>query len=81
MEYEIDIQRAVVGNAGVLRARPKVSAWACSVTFEFEQDFLDPGLITSAFERAGKIAGVGDYRPACPKGAGGPYGRYTVASK
>jgi hypothetical protein len=77
-EYAIDVQRVVVQNAGVLRARPRLDAWAGEVAFEYDADFLTPEVIEEAFGLAGRLVGVGDYRPRCPKGKGGPYGRFTV---
>lgn len=77
-EYEIDVQRCVVQGQGVMRARPRIDSWGCRASFEFDEDFLTPEIITDAFVRAGKICGVGDYRPRCPKGKGGPFGRFST---
>jgi hypothetical protein len=77
--YVIDMRRAVVQNNGVTRCRPKLPEWQCQVAFEYDPDFLTPNVIEEAFSLAGRIVGVGDYRPRAPKGgAGGPFGRFRV---
>jgi len=73
-DYDIDVRRAVVGKAGVHRARPKVENWATELTLEFDDEFLDPQTILELVNLAGKIAGVGDFRPA----KRGPFGRYSA---
>ena len=77
-EYVIDIRRCVVQGNGVSRARPKIEQWGTAITLEFDPDFLNPQQILDAFKVAGKMCGIGDYRPSCPSGKGGPFGRYTV---
>lgn len=77
-EYEIDVRRAVVQTQGVMRARPLVFPWMTRVEFEYDEDFLTVALVQEVFEIAGRTVGVGDYRPRCPKGKGGPFGRYII---
>lgn len=77
-DYTIDVRRVVVQKQGILRARAKVDAWACEPVFEYEPDFLAPAVITEALNLGGKLVGVGDYRPKCPVGKGGPFGRFTA---
>lgn len=76
--YAIDTRRVVVQNQGIIRARPSVWPWQCEVEFEFEAEQLTTDHILRFFATAGKVVGVGDYRPRCPRGKGGPFGRYTV---
>lgn len=74
-EYEIDVQRAVVGRgASVLRARPRIGSWACDVALEYDEMDLSPAHITTFFEIAGRRSGFGDYRPE----HGGAWGRFVV---
>ena len=73
-KYEIDIRRCVVQGQGVRRARPKIMKWGGIVTYEFDPDFLPGDTVVELQSIAGKLAGLGDYRPQC----GGPFGRYTV---
>jgi hypothetical protein len=79
--YEIDLRRAVIQGQGVLRARACVPSWHCEVEFEYDPDFVTPEIILEGMQLAGRLVGVGDYRPRGPvwsKGTGGPYGRFTV---
>lgn len=78
-DYEIDVRRVVVQKQGVLRARARINDWSCQVVFEYEPDFLSPAIVTEALNLGGKLVGVGDYRPKCPVGKGGPFGRFTAA--
>ena len=57
-----------------MRARPRFNEWACMVAFEIDQDFVSTEVVLELFNRAGKVAGVGDFRP----GKQGIYGRYKV---
>lgn len=78
-DYVIDIRRAVLpSGAGVMRARPRIMSWGCEISYEYDPDMVKPDWIVDGLNTAGKRVGVGDYRPLCPKGIGGPFGRYTV---
>jgi hypothetical protein len=79
--WETDTRRVVVQNQGIIRARARVPHWLCEVEFEFDPDMLAIEWIDTMLALAGKISGVGDYRPSAPKGKGGPYGRFIVASE
>lgn len=73
-EYEVDIRRAVVQRQGIRRARPLIREWSCVVEYEYDLDFITGGVVVELQNIAGKIAGVGDYRPE----KGGSFGRYYV---
>jgi hypothetical protein len=81
-QYEIDVRRAVIKGQGVMRARPLVKRWAAVIEFEYDDDFVQEAWIDEQMERAGKVIGIGDYRPSPPKfsttGKGGRFGRFTV---
>ena len=66
--------RAVVQKNGILRSRPIIPVWAVDVIFEIDDDFIVPSQVLSLMNDAGRIAGVGDWRPAKK----GRYGRYKV---
>lgn len=75
MEFdEIDLRTVVIGNARILRARPKFINWGCIVMFEYDDDFISEDAIISTFIRAGRISGVGDFRPSTT----GTFGRFSV---
>jgi hypothetical protein len=79
--YETHICRAVIPSTGaaVRRARPLVKEWQCRVSFELDPLLgLTVDILEQCLERAGRIVGVGDFRPQRKKGQGGPFGRFTV---
>ncbi|KKL28227.1 hypothetical protein LCGC14_2377250 [marine sediment metagenome] len=73
-EYEIDCQRAVVQRQGIIRARPRIPNWSTEVQYEYDDDFLSAEIIEELQTLAGKISGLGDFRPD----RGGANGRYSV---
>lgn len=73
-DYAVHTTRCVVQKNGVIRARPMVHEWACEVPFEVDDDFVTQNHVRELLGIAGRIAGVGDWRPQTR----GPYGRYRV---
>jgi hypothetical protein len=74
-QYVIDVRRVVLQKKlGVLRARPKIASWCCVVPFEIDDIIDKPELLVEIGNLAGRMVGVGDFRPE----KGGPFGRYTV---
>ena len=71
-EYAIDTRRAVIQKAGIMRSRPRIEHWSTTVNYEIDPDFLDEATVLDLQNIAGKIAGIGDYRPEKT----GPFGRY-----
>jgi hypothetical protein len=73
-DWEIDVRRAVVQKNGILRARPKITNWACELEFEYDEEIIEPNLIVAIMKSAGKFPGVLDYRV----GKKGPFGRFSA---
>ena len=74
-KYEIDIRRAVVQDAGILRARPKLELpWRIEARFGFVPEIVELSVIKEVLVRAGMVVGIGDYRPEKM----GWFGRYEV---
>jgi hypothetical protein len=77
-EYTIDVRRCVPpgarGGVSVLRARPRLDAWAASFALEYDETMVDPQTILHFLEIAGRSIGVGNFRPA----KGGWFGRFAV---
>jgi hypothetical protein len=73
-DYEIDTRRAVVQRAAVMRSRAKIPAWQATIRFMYEPLLINPEIIESTLTLAGRVVGVGDYRPAKK----GPFGRFGV---
>jgi hypothetical protein len=59
-----------VGQARVIRTRPKFAKWACEFTIEYQPEVIDREDIVRALEDAGNLKGLCDYRPR--------YGRFVV---
>jgi hypothetical protein len=76
--YEVDVRRCCLQSAGrkvaVMRARPRLDTWSCTVEFEYDERFVDEQTIEQTFDRAGSIVGVGNFSPRCS----GPFGRFGV---
>ena len=74
--YALDTRRAVVQKNGILRTRPRVDQWACTVRLIGDPD-ISPNLeelIKTALYHAGNLVGVGDYRVE----KGGWFGTFEV---
>jgi len=73
-DYEIFSASVVIMRSRVVHHRPKVWPWAATVLFEVNDDYLAPQHVNDLLEEAGKLAGLGDWRPE----KSGRYGRYRV---
>lgn len=58
----------------ILCHRPLFENWALEFTVVLDESTMDPKLLRSIVDDAGKRIGLGDFRPACK----GPYGRFVV---
>lgn len=69
----IDYRPAKVMGRKVMRARPLIPAgWKSTHTFELLDDVLDSRDLVPVLERAGRLVGVGDWRPT--------FGRFEVTT-
>jgi len=73
-KYQIDKRPAVVGKARVPRCRPMWKPWRMRVAFEIDTAILRPEQVEESLALAGRIIGIGDYRPE----KGGGFGRFTA---
>ncbi len=73
-EYSIDKRPCVVGKARILRCRPCWSNWHMRIPLEVDRAILQPSQVREVLELAGRIKGIGDYRPE----KGGAFGRFRV---
>lgn len=73
-DYTIDRRPVVVGKARVLRCRPTFKKWRVKLALEIDVAILRPADVKDALALAGRIVGIGDYRPA----NGGGFGRFKV---
>ena len=74
--YEVNVQRAVIQRAGIMRARPMFRDWAVKFSIQADTELLPDAeaILTAQLAEAGSRIGIGDYRPD----KGGPYGRFMV---
>lgn len=66
-EYIIDVQRAVIQRAGIMRARPRLDVpWYLACAFRFRDGLLSEEALLTALKvvlpDAGATVGIGDYR-------------------
>lgn len=73
-EYTIDRRSVVIVKNRVLRCRPCFPEWRVRLALEVDRDFLQESHVREALSRAGRIVGIGDYRPD----KGGAFGRFRV---
>jgi len=63
-----------VNKAKTARTRPKFEEWSCVFEIEVLEDQASLDDVQGWLETAGRVVGIGDYRPAkC-----GPFGRFKV---
>lgn len=70
----VDCRSVKVGQARLMRYRPRLSDWSCEIDILFDEKMVEKAQILAAAENAGRYIGIGDYRPA----KGGPFGRFTI---
>lgn len=73
-EYGIDKRPVIVGKARVPRCRPCWNKWQMRVALEVDTAILAPDQVCESLALAGRIIGIGDYRPE----KGGGFGRFTA---
>ena len=68
----IDYRPVAVQRAKTMRARPLIPVgWSVELTVELMDDVMDARQMVPIFERAGRLVGLGDWRPT--------YGRYEIS--
>ena len=72
--YHVDRRPVVVGKARILRCRPCFAKWRMKVALEVDAAILTTAQVRESLALAGRIVGIGDYRPE----KGGGFGRFTV---
>lgn len=59
----IDYRPVKIQTKKTMRARPLVHGWSCTHVFDLLDDIIDPRELAPVLERAGRIVGIGDWRP------------------
>jgi hypothetical protein len=65
-----------VGTSRVVRCRPQFRQWSATFKLQIDSSVIDVELIRDAIQIAGRLIGLGDWRPGAPKG--GNYGRFEL---
>lgn len=73
----IDTRSVVIGGKRVMRNRPVFNNWSLLFEMLYDENQLEERDLMLAFENAGKMIGIGDFRPQ----KGGLFGRYEVAKE
>lgn len=63
-----------VGQARVMRCRPRFEGWTVKFSVCVDESVCDKSHLTRWMDSAGKLVGIGDWRPE----KGGSFGRYTA---
>lgn len=66
----------LVPKGRILRHRPMFDEWCVDFQIQIDTDLVGERLVRDILADAGKLVGIGDFRPARK----GPYGRFTVTS-
>lgn len=72
--WTVDKKPVVVGKARILRCRPMFSEWHIWLALEIDASLISKDVVRDCLSIAGRVVGVGDYRPE----KGGGFGRFRV---
>lgn len=78
-DWHVDSRAVVIPATGgrILRHRPMFDEWSISFEMQIDGDVgVDEKMVREILTSAGKLVGIGDFRPARK----GPYGRFNVIS-
>lgn len=78
--FRLHVKPATVGTSKHIRVRPMFPNWSLSGHFSIEDDdanILGLTALRDLFTAAGRLVGVGDWRPSSPKKPG-QYGRFIA---
>lgn len=80
--FRLLVKPVTVGTSSHVRVRPMFSQWCIEGLFEVASD--DEGIFTAdalddLWRSAGRLSGIGDWRPASPKRPG-QYGRFVATT-
>lgn len=69
----VDARSVRVSMARLTRYRPRFNNWEAECTLAFDPNQINPNEVKQIIENAGRLVGVGDFRPR--------FGRFTVEMK
>jgi hypothetical protein len=65
-----------VGTAKVMRTRPVFPVWSIEFSVAIDPSVLEVSQVLDALVNAGRLVGIGDWRPGAPRG--GSFGRFVA---
>lgn len=78
--FDLSIKRAKVGSAKHVRVRARFDQWSVRGRIAVNEPAITADVLGQLFEIAGRLAGLGDWRPSA-KTSPGPYGMFTAELK
>lgn len=76
-DWHVDSRAIVIPatKGRLLRHRPMFDQWSASFSLQIDTDIISEALAKAILVDAGRLVGIGDFRPARK----GPYGRFEVS--
>jgi hypothetical protein len=68
--FDLSVKRAKIGTSKHVRVRPMFHEWAVSGTIMVNEPAITADVLAQLFEIAGRLAGLGDWRPSSPSKPG-----------
>lgn len=78
--FTLDVRRARIKNAKHVRVRPRFENWSVEFEMLVTHELLTRSTLTELFGIAGRLGGLGDWRPSS-KDAPGSFGMFTATLK
>ncbi len=76
-KWTLNSRKARNGTGQLIQLhQAEIWPWACKAAFEVDLMLIDPKDIVPMWNRAGRVSGIGPWRPKGPRGGSGSYGRY-----
>lgn len=78
--FDLSVKRAKLDKSKNVRVRARFDDWAVRGTVAVSEPAITRDVLNQLFEIAGRLAGLGDWRPSAPKSPG-PYGMFSADVK
>lgn len=75
--FSLFSKRVKIGDRKHIRVRPRFDEWAASGELTVIDDAITNKILESILDIAGRLKGLGDWRPGAPKSPG-PFGTFTA---
>ena len=75
--FDLMVKRAKIGQKKHVRVRPIFKDWQVRGVISVTEPAITDSVLEQLFEIAGRLVGLGDWRPSAPQSPG-PYGMFTA---